>query len=212
MKEATARIKINKLLEAAGWRFFPEHGRPANIKLEHTTTLTPDHLDSLGEDFEKTSKGFIDFLLLNEKGFPFIVLEAKSEDKNPLVGKEQARKYARAQNCRFVILSNGNLHYFWDLERGNPYILTAFPSPESVSSYQQVDAQTQPAWWKSLSGDDYIVLTQRPNYKSEAAWINEAERPGFVEANRLRFLRAVPTQGSAGRTKGRAGGQGPLPL
>lgn len=23
-KEATARIKINKLLEAAGWRFFPE--------------------------------------------------------------------------------------------------------------------------------------------------------------------------------------------
>jgi len=23
-KEASARIKINKLLEAAGWRFFPE--------------------------------------------------------------------------------------------------------------------------------------------------------------------------------------------
>jgi len=59
MKEATARIKINKLLEAAGWRFFPEPGRPANIKLEHTTTLTPAHLDSLGEDFEKASKGFI---------------------------------------------------------------------------------------------------------------------------------------------------------
>lgn len=188
MKEATARIKINKLLEAAGWRFFPEHGRPANIKLEHTTTLTPDHLDSLGEDFEKTSKGFIDFLLLNEKGFPFIVLEAKSEDKNPLVGKEQARKYARAQNCRFVILSNGNLHYFWDLERGNPYILTAFPSPESVSSYQQVEPNPTRLVEEPI-GRDYIVLTQRPNYKSEAAWINEAERPGFVEANRLRFLR-----------------------
>ena len=27
-KEATARIKINKLLEAAGWRFFPEGGKP----------------------------------------------------------------------------------------------------------------------------------------------------------------------------------------
>jgi type I site-specific restriction endonuclease len=44
------------------------------------------------------------------------VLEAKAEDKNPLVGKEQARKYAKSQNCRFVILSNGNLHYFWDLD------------------------------------------------------------------------------------------------
>jgi type I restriction enzyme R subunit len=188
MKEATARIKINKLLEAAGWRFFPDSGRPANIKLEHTTTLTPDHLDCLGEDFEKTSKGFIDFLLLNEKGFPFIVLEAKSEDKNPLVGKEQARKYARSQNCRFVILSNGNLHYFWDLERGNPNILTAFPSPESVGSYQKVEPNPSRLVEEPV-GPDYIVLTQRPNYKSEAAWINEAERPGFVEANRLRFLR-----------------------
>ena len=47
-------------------------------------------------------------------------MEAKSEDKDPLVGKEPARKYAKSQNCRFVILSNGNLNYFWDLERGNP--------------------------------------------------------------------------------------------
>ena len=30
-KEATARIKINKLLEAAGWRFFEEDGKPANV-------------------------------------------------------------------------------------------------------------------------------------------------------------------------------------
>jgi type I restriction enzyme R subunit len=188
MKEATARIKINKLLEAAGWRFFPEQGKPANVKLEHTTTLTPDHLDSLGENFEKLPHGFIDFLLLNEKGFPFIVLEAKSEDKNPLIGKEQARKYARAQNCRFVILSNGNLHYFWDLERGNPYILTAFPTPESVEGYERVRPNPSRLVEEPV-GPDYIVLTQRPNYKSEAAWINEAERTGYIEANRLRFLR-----------------------
>jgi len=66
------------------------------------------------------------------------VLEAKAEDKNLLVGKEQARKYAKSQNCRFVILSNGNLHYFWDLERGSPYVVTAFPAPESVTGYQKV--------------------------------------------------------------------------
>ena len=34
MKEATARIKINKLLEAAGWRFLAEVDQPANIQLE----------------------------------------------------------------------------------------------------------------------------------------------------------------------------------
>ena len=37
-------------------------------------------------------------MLLDAKGFPLIVLEAKAEDKNPLVGKEQARKYARSLN------------------------------------------------------------------------------------------------------------------
>ena len=91
-KEAHARIKINRLLEAAGWRFFADPNGPANIQLEPSVTIKSADLDALGEDFEKSSKGFIDFLLLNEKGFPFIVLEAKAETKNPLVGKEQARR------------------------------------------------------------------------------------------------------------------------
>ncbi|MDZ4164158.1 MAG: DEAD/DEAH box helicase family protein [Smithellaceae bacterium] len=187
-KEATARIKINKLLEAAGWRFFPEASAPANICLEPSVKIKSSDLEALGENFEKTSKGFIDFLLLDAKGFPLIVLEAKSEDKNPLVGKEQARKYAKSQNCRFVILSNGNLHYFWDLERGNPYVITSFPTPDSVIGYQKVTPNPQCLIEEQVN-DDYIVLTQRPNYQSEAAWKSEAERPGYIKANNLRFLR-----------------------
>ena len=187
-KEATARIKINKLLEAAGWRFFPEGGAPANIRLEPSVMIKSSDLDALGDNFENTGKGFIDFLLLDAKGFPLIVLEAKSEDRNPLVGKEQSRKYAKSQNCRFVILSNGSLHYFWDLERGSPYLITSFPTPDSVIGYQQVTPNPQ-RLVEDQVGDDYIVLTQRPNYQSEAAWRNEAERPGYILANKLRFLR-----------------------
>lgn len=188
MKEASARIKINKLLEAAGWRFFADAGGPANIQLEPSVTLKTHDLDALGEDFEKAGKGFIDFLLLNEKGFPFIVLEAKAENKSPLDGKEQARKYAKSQNCRFVLLSNGNLHYFWDLERGNPYVITAFPSPTSVTGYQKSKPDPQRLIAEPV-GDDYVVLTQRPGYASEAAWKNADERPRFIEVNSLRFLR-----------------------
>ncbi|MBF0491399.1 MAG: DEAD/DEAH box helicase family protein [Deltaproteobacteria bacterium] len=188
MKEATARIKINKLLEVAGWRFFAEGKNPANIQLEPSVTIKTQELDALGENFEKSSKGFIDFLLLNEKGFPFIVLEAKAEDKNPLVGKEQARKYARSQNCRFIILSNGNLHYFWDLERGNPALITSFPTPASVMGYQRIIPDPTRLVEENVN-DDYIVLTQRPNYLTDAAWKNEDERSSFIEANGLRFLR-----------------------
>jgi type I restriction enzyme R subunit len=187
-KEATARIKINKLLEDAGWRFFADANSPANIQLEPSVALTRQGLDDLGENFEKAAKGAIDFLLLNDKGFPFIVLEAKSEDKTPLVGKEQARKYAKSQNCRFIILSNGNLHYFWDLERGNPYVITAFPSPSSVAGYQKGVPDPKRLIEENVA-EDYVALTQRPTYAAEAAWKNETERPRFIEVNGLRFLR-----------------------
>ena len=168
MNEAIARIKINRLLEKAGWRFFPEGNKPANVRLEPNVAITQSALDDLGDDFEKATKGFIDFLLLDAKGFPLLVLEAKSEEKQPLVGKEQARRYARSQNCRFVILSNGNLHYFWDLERGNPYIITAIPTPESVVGYSKVQPNPKRLVDEQVR-DDYIVLTQRPGYASEAA-------------------------------------------
>ncbi|WP_295455641.1 DEAD/DEAH box helicase family protein [uncultured Thiodictyon sp.] len=193
-KEATARIKINKLLEAAGWRFFADGGRPANIRLEPGFILKASDLDALGSNFEKASRGFIDFLLLNAQGFPLIVLEAKAEDKNPLIGKEQARKYAKSLNCRFVILSNGNLHYFWDLARGNPYLITSFPTPESVLGYQKVTPDPQRLIDEPV-GDDYIALTQRPAYQSEAAWRNPAERPDYIKTNKLRFLRPYQLKG-----------------
>jgi type I restriction enzyme R subunit len=187
-KEATARIKINKLLEQAGWRLIDDDHGPANVVLENHIKMTTSFLDAYGNDFEKTVDGFVDFLMLDSHGFPLVVLEAKSESKDPLVGKEQARKYAKAQNCRFIILSNGNLHYFWDLERGNPYVITSFPAPDSVIGYQKVTPNPQRLITEQV-GEDYIVLTQRPNYQSDAGWRNEAERPDYIQANKLRFLR-----------------------
>jgi type I restriction enzyme R subunit len=187
-KEAKARIKINKLLEDSGWRFFDHATGKANIVLEPNVKLTKAAINALGENFEESSKGFIDFLLLDDNGFPLIVLEAKSEDKNPLVGKEQARRYAKSQNCRFVILSNGNLHYFWDLQQGNPHIVTRFPSPDSIKGYHRFQPNPQKLITE-LVGKDYIALTQLPGYAAEAGWNNLAERDAFIQKNRLRFLR-----------------------
>ena len=188
--EATARIKINRLLEAAGWRFFAEGGQPANISLEAGTEITSLDLDEFGENFEKTRKGFIDFLLLNDRGIPFMVLEAKAGNLEPLVGKEQARDYANSQKCRFVILSNGDLHYLWDLERGNPEIIAEFPSPAVMISYQK--ALPKPDRQKlvdDMIDDDYVALTQVPDYRNNAGWLNPTERKDFIEKNKLRFLR-----------------------
>ncbi len=193
VKEAKARIKINNLLEEAGWRFIDDERGEANVALELNVKITSVQIDEMGEDFEKIRNGFIDFLLLDERKFPIAVLEAKAEDKNPLIGKEQARKYAKAQNCRFIILSNGNLHYFWDLRQGNPYVISRFPSPTSVQDCTKF--QPNPERIVSEPVDtDYIVRTQLPGYDSAAGWQNAGERPVFISKNRLRFLRKYQLQ------------------
>lgn len=168
-KEAQARIKINKLLEVAGWRFFDDQQGKANITLEPNVKLTQAQVDAMGNDFETTSKGFIDFLLLDERGFPLLVLEAKAEGKNPLIGKEQARKYAKAQNCRFVILSNGNLHYLWDLNQGK---LTFFRG-QLLSPIPPGESKTPSTRYLDIREDAEIDEAQL------VAWIQQASKlPG----------------------------------
>jgi type I site-specific restriction endonuclease len=131
-KEAKARIKINKLLEESGWSFFDTDKGKATIKLESSIKM-----DDLGEDFENSKSGFIDFLLVDENQNPILVLEAKKESLNPLVGKEQARNYAKSQKVKFIILSNGTLHYLWNIETGNPEQIQVFPTLESIKQYYQ---------------------------------------------------------------------------
>lgn len=86
-KEALARIKINKLLEDAGWRFFPNEKGIANIQLEPNVKIKQEDLDGLEQ--KKQKDGFVDYLLLDENGFPFVVVEAK---KNQYIRLKQRNK------------------------------------------------------------------------------------------------------------------------
>jgi type I restriction enzyme, R subunit len=130
--EAHARIKINQLLMDAGWRFFPNgNGEKANIQCEYLTKYKKS-FDKLGNDFEKTEHGFLDFLLLNDKSFPIAVVEAKKESIEPLDAKEQTRKYAESLGLRHIFLSNGNKHYYWDLQAGNPKPIRRFLTLEEL--------------------------------------------------------------------------------
>ena len=81
--EAKSRVKINKLLEEAGWRFFDGDEGKANIHLESHIKF-----DDFGDDFEKIKGGFIDFLLLDDNKNPLVVLEAKREKKKATIKAE----------------------------------------------------------------------------------------------------------------------------
>jgi len=66
-----------------------------------------------------------------------------------------------------VILSNGNLQFFWDLTRGNPYVITKFPNPASVKGYRKTQLNPDKLI-NEVVDYDYIALTLRPDYFNAA--------------------------------------------
>lgn len=187
-KEAKARIKINKLLDEAGWRFLDNVNGAANVLLEQNVKITQSLLDELGNDFEKTKNGFTDYSLIGTDGRVIAVVEAKAEHLNPLIGKEQARAYAYKQNARFCILSNGNQHYLWDTYLGNPKVITKFPRLEEIDDFSEFQPLAKNIINQTVDRD-FIAVTQKPDYAEDPRWRNEAQRDQYADESKLKFLR-----------------------
>ena len=111
--EQFARVLIDKELEYSGWNLLDQ----SEVRFELS-----------GES------GRADYVLFGPNG-PLCVLEAKNPDKDPYDAKEQARDYADELKAPFVILSNGNTHWFWNLQRADyedAYRIERLPSPEDL--------------------------------------------------------------------------------
>ena len=186
--EEQARIKINRLLEEAGWRFEDSKTGKANIRLGAGVKYA-----NLGDDFEHQKSGFIDFLLLDKDNRPLVVVEAKKESINPLSAKEQARNYARNNGARFIILSNGNLHYLWDTQHGNPTTISRFPSQESITRYEKYEPNPDDLTQITIN-ENYILATQKPTYATEPEFVNKATRDKYLKSNNLAQLHTYQVQ------------------
>lgn len=174
-KEAEARLKINKMIEESDWVMIDSPTQRKNVRVELKTD-------------KNEGRGFADYVLLDDKGFPLVVLEAKSEDKDPLIGKEQARTYANSIHARFIILSNSNIHYLWDLERGNPTIINKFPTQITLMGYSKYKPKKDLIIKEEIL-DDYIVKTQNPNYYKDPEYINLDTRKDYLQRNKYVILR-----------------------
>ncbi len=193
INEAKARIKINKLLEESGWNFEDTEKSKANIRLEAVVKFS-----DIGDDFENAvthdgRRGAIDFLLLDKDGRALVVVEAKKESIDPLSAKEQARNYARNSGARFVILSNGNLHYFWDTKYGNPDTISRFPTQESITQYEKYTPNSNELA-QTVIDENYVIGTQMPAYANDPAYQNESTRDKFLKDNNLKKLRPYQVQ------------------
>jgi type I restriction enzyme R subunit len=184
--EAQARITINHLLEQAGWRFAPDGDtHPANIVCEHRVTKKLFiRGDELGKDFEHSPNGFVDYLLLNTDQRAIAVVEAKRESIEPLSAKEQARGYAESLGVQHVFLSNGLVHYYWNLQQGNPVKVSRFLPLEQLGKAAEWRPDSQRLAAVEVD-ENYIALSQ------DSAWLNyaPAERALVMVNKKIRLLR-----------------------
>ncbi len=191
--EAQARIKINRYLEIAGWRFEESAAGPANIELESGVKFS-----ELGDDLENAvsrsgTRGAIDFLLLDKDRRPLVVVEAKRESIDALSAKEQARNYARNIGARFIILSNGNIHYLWDTKHGNPETISRFPTQESITQFETYSPNPQDLVSTEVD-ENYIIATQFPNFSNDPDFKNLDRRTAFLKKNNLKQMRPYQVQ------------------
>jgi len=77
---------------------------------------------------EPSADGRADYLLKNTRTQPLAVIEAKRFSVDPYSAKEQAKAYAQSLAAHFVILSNGQEHYFWDYADGDARPILGFPT------------------------------------------------------------------------------------
>ena len=164
--EQKAREKITQMLEAAGWQYREEAlaGR-------------------------RDGSGFADYLLLGDDDQPLGLLEAKREDTPPLSGKEQAREYADSLGLVHVLLSNGDLHYHWVTDSGNPVPVMSLPGPGELDlARQKVTVDRSPLWNTQVDESFLSTVTMR-HY--QVAAINSVQES--AKAGRLGFLLEMAT-------------------
>lgn len=169
MSEANARIIIDRLLRESEW-ILPGDEGAVNVDTE------------VGND-----SGLADYLLKDASDFPLCVIEAKRELISPLSGKEQARGYAQSLNCRFVILSNGIQHYFWDIEQGSPTVVDVLPSQEQL--IKRKENFNPPRQEVEEIDKGYIAHTQMPNFDKHPDYLDESKKAEYLRNNKLRILR-----------------------
>ena len=93
--------------------------------------------------------------------------------------------------CRFVILSNGHRHYLWDIQSGNPVLIKALPSQEQLINKKENFQPKKELFKKETIEENYVALTQYPDYKTAPEYVDELSREDFKLKNKLRFFRPM---------------------
>lgn len=194
-KETDARILIDDQLRAAGWN-------PADKSHVLTEVLVTGGALKAADpntqatvlttaDGDMVPTGRADYVLLDQRGRPLAIIEAKRQAIHPYVAKQQALPYAKQIGAPFIFLTNGELIYFWDYQNDDARIVNSFFSRRDLERLVHMRAERKPLATVAIP-DTYLRQGEtrllRP-YQKEA--MQALDRT--VELGKRRFLIELPT-------------------
>ncbi len=160
--------KIDVMLNDQGWKVKDKSKILAEIDTKQSDFKKKQYKnvsETLKNDEESK---YADYLLLDKKGYPLAVIEAKRTSKDPIIGKTQAREYAediQKQTGKpvFIFLTNGYEIWFWNYPHENPRMVKGFHNQDALERIRWIN-ETK----KEISEIDINTkITDRP-YQIEA--------------------------------------------
>lgn len=122
----TRKKRIDIFLRDCGW----EVNDPSKVRVEidsKQSNFEKRDYKNFSETFKNNEESkYIDYLLLDKKGDPLAIIEAKRTIKDPLIGKKQAVQYAedifnKTGKPVFIFLTNGYEIWYWNWNEIDPY-------------------------------------------------------------------------------------------
>lgn len=191
--EADARIEIDSLLRKAGWT----PSDKSQVLTEFSISCIKSKIDDRSTDIGiidpggLVSSGKADYILLNQRGRPIAVIEAKKTGIDPYVARQQALPYAQRIDAPFIFLTNGELIYFWDYNYSDARIVDSFYSRRDLEKLVEMRINLKPLASVDIpesylrQGEARIV---RPYQQDAMRAIDHA-----LELGKRRFLIELPT-------------------
>lgn len=159
-EEQTRKSKIDIFLREQGWRL-PTQNKLSNLPTLRVSDVKSSYGNSVLTEIDTKQSNFntrdyktisdtlnnskesryADYLLLDKKGEPLAIIEAKRTSKDPILGQKQAEQYAKdifdqTKKPIFIFLTNGYEIWFWNWNHPepfeNPRMIKDFPSQEAL--------------------------------------------------------------------------------
>jgi type I restriction enzyme R subunit len=135
--------------------------------------------------------GRADYVLLDQRGRPLAVIEAKRSAIQPYTAKQQVLPYAKQLQAPFIFLTNGEIIYFWDYTNDDARIVNSFYSRRDLERLVHMRQERKPLAIIAIpeyylrQGEQRAV---RPYQQEAMKALDHA-----VELGKRRFLIELPT-------------------